>query len=109
VSEDSESRVARNESIAREINEAIEHGRGPADVRAPVAFRCECGAFGCNKLIEVTMGEYERVRAHPRQFLVANGHEQPEFETVIYADDTYSVVEKQDEAGREAEARDPRS
>jgi hypothetical protein len=49
------------------------------------------------------------VRAHPRQFLVANGHEQPEFETVIYAGDTYSVVEKQDEAGREAEARDPRS
>ena len=48
MSEDSESRVARNESIAREINEAIEHGRGPADVQAPIAFRCECGRFGCN-------------------------------------------------------------
>jgi hypothetical protein len=109
VPEEPESRVARNESIAREINEAIEHGRGPSDVQAPVAFRCECGTFGCNKLIEVTMGEYERVRAHPRQFLVATGHEQPEFETVIYADESYSVVEKRDEAGREAEARDPRS
>ena len=106
---ESEGRVARNESIAREVNEAIEHGRGPADVQAPVAFRCECGRFGCNKLIEVTMGEYERVRSHPRQFLVATGHEQPEFETVVQARETYSVVEKQDEAGREAEARDPRS
>lgn len=101
--------VARNESIARDVNEAIEHGRGPADVRAPVAFRCECGRLGCNKLIEVTMGEYERVRAHPRQFLIVTGHDQPEFETVVYAGENYSVVEKQDEAGREAEARDPRS
>jgi hypothetical protein len=104
-----EDRVARNESIAREVNEAIEHGRGPADVLAPVAFRCECGRLGCNKLIEVTMGDYERVRSHPRQFLIVNGHEQPEFETVVYAGEDYSVVEKQDEAGREAEARDPRS
>ena len=104
-----EDRVARNESIAREVNEAIEHGRGPADVLAPVAFRCECGRLGCNKLIEVTMGDYERVRAHPRQFLIVTGHEQPEFETVVYAGENYSVVEKQDEAGREAEARDPRS
>ena len=104
-----EDRVARNESIAREVNEAIEHGRGPADVRAAVAFRCECGRLGCNKLIEVTMGDYERVRSHPRQFLIVTGHEQPEFETVVYARENYSVVEKQDEAGREAEARDPRS
>jgi hypothetical protein len=109
VPEEPEDRVARNESIAREVNEAIEHGRGPADVQAPLAFRCECGRFGCNKLIEVPMGEYERVRAHPRQFLVATGHQQPEYETVVYAGDTYSVVEKQDEAGRQAEARDPRS
>jgi hypothetical protein len=104
-----EDRVARNESIARDVNEAIEHGRGPADVQAPVAIRCECGRLGCNALIEVTMGEYERVRSHPRQFLIVTGHEQPEFETVVYAGETYSVVEKQDEAGREAEARDPRS
>jgi hypothetical protein len=109
VPEESEGRVARNESIAREINEAIEHGRGPADVQAAVAFLCECGRFGCNTLIEVTMGEYERVRSHPRQFLVAAGHEQTEFETVVQAAETYVVVEKQDEAGRQAEARDPRS
>ncbi|HET7051887.1 MAG TPA: hypothetical protein VFI54_26690 [Solirubrobacteraceae bacterium] len=109
MSDESEGRVARNESVAREVNEAIEHGRGPADVQAPLAFRCECGRLGCNTLIEVTMGEYERVRSHPRQFLVATGHEQTEFETVVRAGETYSVVEKQDEAGRLAEARDPRS
>ena len=107
--EDPEEPVARNESIARDINEAIEHGRGPSDVQARAAFRCECGRFGCNTMIEVTMGEYERVRSHPRQFLVATGHEQPEFEKVVHTGDAYVVVEKQDEAGREAEARDPRS
>jgi hypothetical protein len=109
VPEDREHRVARNESIAREINEAIEHGRGPADVQEPLAFRCECGRFGCNKLIEVPMGEYERVRGHPRQFLLATGHEEPEVESIIYSGEDYVVVEKQDEAGRQAEARDPRS
>jgi hypothetical protein len=109
VPEDPEHRVAHNESVAREINEAIEHGTGPADVRSPVAFCCECGRFGCNKLIEVTMGEYERVRGHPRHFVLAAGHEQPEFETIVYAGEDYVVVEKQDEAGRQAEARDPRS
>jgi hypothetical protein len=109
VSEDDEERTARNESIAREVNEAIEHGRGPSDIQSPVAFRCECGRFGCNKLIEVTMGEYERVRSHPRQFLVAPGHEQPQFEDLVHVGEGYSVVEKIDEAGREAEARDPRA
>ena len=109
MSEDAEERIARNESTAREVNEAIEHGRGPADVRSPVAFRCECGVFGCNTLIEVTMGEYERVRSNPRQFLVVTGHEQPHFEQVVHVRDGYSVVEKVDEAGREAEVRDPRS
>lgn len=109
MSADAERIVARNESIARDINEAIEHGRGPSDVRAQVTFRCECGSFGCNTLIEVTMGEYERVRSHPRQFLVAVGHAQPEFETVVQSGEAYLVVEKRNEAGREAEARDPRS
>jgi hypothetical protein len=109
VSEDAEERIGRNESIAREVNEAIEVGRGPADVQSPVAFRCECGVFGCNTLIEVTLGEYERVRSHPRQFLVATGHEQPDLERVVHVRDGYCVVEKVDEAGREAEARDPRS
>ena len=107
--EDPEERVARNESIARDINEAIEQGRGLSDVLSPAAFCCECGRFGCNTMIEVTMGEYERVRSHPRQFLVATGHEQPEFEKVVHTGDGHVVVEKQDEAGREAEARDPRS
>ena len=76
-------RIGRNEAIVRQVNEAIETGRGPADVQAPVAFRCECGQLGCNQLIEVTLGDYERVRAHPRRFLVADGHEQPEVERVV--------------------------
>lgn len=109
MSDDAEHRIARNESIARDVNEAIEHGRGPSDVQAPVAFRCECGRFGCNTLIEVTMGDYERVRSHPRQFLIAIGHEQPGVEEIVHVGKGHAVVEKQNEAGREAEARDPRT
>jgi hypothetical protein len=109
VAEQSDERIAANESIAREINEAIESGRGPADVHAPLAFRCECGRLGCNQLIEVPLGEYERVRSQPRQFLLATGHEQLDVETVLRAGPGYTVVEKLDEAGRVAQAHDPRS
>jgi hypothetical protein len=74
VDEESEKRTARDEATAREVNEAIESGKGPTDVLAPVAFRCECGQLGCNQLIEVTLADYERVRAHSRHFLVVPGH-----------------------------------
>ena len=106
---ESEQRIGRNESIGRQVNEAIESGRGPADVQAPVAFRCECGELGCNQLIEVTLGDYERVRAHSRHFLVAGGHEQPEVESVVERRSGYTIVQKHDAAGRVADASDPRS
>jgi hypothetical protein len=109
VPEDPEERLAHNESVAREINEAIESGRGLAEVQATTAFRCECGRLGCNRLIDVPLDEYERVRSHPRQFLVAKGHEEPDIETVVDEGSGYAVVEKRDRAGRVAKARDPRS
>jgi hypothetical protein len=109
VDAESEHRIGRNEAIAREVNEAIESGKAPADVHAPIAFRCECGQLGCNQLFEVTLGDYERVRAHSRHFLVADGHEQPEVESVVQRRSGYTVVEKLDVAGHIADASDPRS
>jgi hypothetical protein len=93
----------------RDVNEAVRSGRWPGEEGAPVAYRCECARLGCNKLIELRAAEYERIRAHPRRFLIAPGHEVPGAETVVETHDSYIVVEKVDEAGELAEATDPRS
>jgi hypothetical protein len=73
-----------------------------------MAFRCECAALGCNLLLEVTLADYEAIRAEPRHFVVAPGHEIPAVETVVRREHGYLVVEKVGDAGVVADATDPR-
>jgi hypothetical protein len=101
-------RIAANEVVLREVNEGIQRGQWPGEEEKLVSFRCECARLGCNELIELTVGEYEQVRAHPRRFVLALGHELPATETVVETGDGYVVVEKLDDAGEVAEATDPR-
>ena len=61
-----------------------------------------------NRMIELTSTEYERIRGHPRRFIVLPGHELPEIEEVVETADGYVVVEKRGAAGRHAAAEDPR-
>jgi hypothetical protein len=95
--------------VFRRINEGIERGQWPGEEDAPVGFRCECARLGCNQLLELSVNEYEAVRANPLWFLVLPGHEQPEFEIVIEARPAYLVVQKLDQAATTAEETDPRS
>lgn len=101
-------RVAANESAFREVNEAIERGLWPGEEGSLVAFRCECASLDCAQLLELTLEEYERVRAESRRFLLVRGHELPDVETVVQIHERYVVVEKRAVAGEEAEASDPR-
>jgi hypothetical protein len=101
-------RIAANEDVFRGVNEGIARGQWPGDEDAPQGFRCECARLGCNVLVELSLREYERIRANPRHFVVAPGHELPDVETVVKAGQGYLVVEKTEEAGLEAEALDPR-
>ena len=109
MDEDLQRRVASNEAMFRDVNEAVRSGRWPGEEGAPVAYRCECARLGCSRLIELRTRDYERVRSHPRRFLLAPGHEVAGAETVIEAHESYLVVEKRGEAGELAEATDPRS
>jgi hypothetical protein len=102
-------RIAGNEARFREVNEAISRGQWPGEDDAAVGFRCECAALGCNEVVELTSPEYERVRAHPRRFVVLPGHERAEIENVVETRPGYLVVEKIEEAGERAEESDPRS
>ena len=101
-------RIAANEALFREVNEAIERGVWPGEEDAVAAFRCECASLDCNQLVSITPREYERIRTHPRRFLVLPGHQLEGVDTVVSATDGYLVIEKRDEAGRLADASDPR-
>ena len=101
-------RVAENESKSREVNEALE-AHSPGERRSPGVFLCECGREQCHHVIEISPRDYEQVRANSRRFMVYPGHEQPEVESIVEAQSGYLVVEKGAEAGRVAEAEDPRA
>ncbi len=109
VEKELQQRIAANESAFRDVNEAIARGQWPGEQDDPASFRCECARFGCNELIELTPRAYEKVRVHPRHFVVRPGHELPEVETIVERRPGYLVVEKTDEAGRTAEAIDDRA
>ena len=102
-------RIARNETAYRQVNEAIEAGRATEGEDAPRPFVCECGQLGCNQLVELTMREYEAVRANPRRFFMVAGHEIPDVEFVVERHDRFLVAEKHDHEAEIAEATDPRS
>jgi hypothetical protein len=108
VTQQPEQQVARGEALDRAVNEAIERGRWPGEDDARTAYRCECGRPGCNELAELTPRDYEDVRSHARWFIVVPGHERPDVEVIVRATPRYVVVEKRDDAGRLADATDPR-
>lgn len=108
MSDELDRRVGRNEGLFREVNDAIARGLWPGEEDRLVAFRCECARLDCNQPVRLTLAEYERVRSHPRRFVVLRGHVIAHTETVVENHAGYVVVEKQQEAGAVAEAMDPR-
>jgi hypothetical protein len=108
VDKEAERRVARNEVLFRDTNEAIERGQWPGEADKVVRFRCECSRLGCGEAVEARIAEYEQVRKSPRRFLLAAGHQLEEIESVVDTTDRFVVVEKKDAAGELAAATDPR-
>jgi hypothetical protein len=91
-----EERVARNESTTRQINEQIEQAHQAAPSQGHVRVLCECGQQECDRLIAMTLAEYEAVRADPRQFVVTHNHVLAEVEQVVSETDRYRVVAKRE-------------
>jgi hypothetical protein len=101
-------RAGANEATIRDVNEGIERGQWPGEEDAPVGFRCECARLGCNRLVELSVREYEEIRAHPTWFVIVAGHELPDVETVVETRPDYVIVEKRGPAREVAEETDPR-
>jgi hypothetical protein len=88
-------KIARNEALFREVNERIAETavRFEAD---DASFVCECAESACTERVDVTIAQYERVRADGATFLLVPGHEDERIETVVDAEDGHAVVEKRD-------------
>jgi len=96
-------RMAQNEALARRINDRIEYQR-PRNGESADTFICECVRVDCGGALDLSIGEYARVRSHPRRFVVLPGHEEAAVESTVEVYPGYVVVEKRGEAGRIAEA-----
>jgi hypothetical protein len=108
--EERERRIGRNESLFREVNERIERVSEVLQVE-PESLRilCECGDSSCAELLEVSLPDYERVRANPTLFFVHPGHEQTDVEEIVEEHEAYNVVRKNDgPAAARARELDPR-
>jgi hypothetical protein len=105
-----EERLARNETLFRAVNENIEKSARSGQIdEHTFEFFCECSNVDCTLLLPMTVGEYEQVRADPRQFVVAPGHELPEIEVVVTRKSEYQVVIKEGEAAEFVTEHDPRN
>jgi hypothetical protein len=105
-----EARIAYNETLFRQLNERLSgvlEEIGDSADRLEII--CECGVGDCITKITVGKAEYEQVRQHSAQFLVAVGHVSPDVERVVRAADGYDVVEKHPEEAAIARATDPRA
>jgi hypothetical protein len=105
-----ERRIGRNEALFREVNERIEKVTQALQVEPePLRILCECGDQSCFEQIEVSLSEYERVRANPTLFFVHRGHENADVEEVVEEGEGYDVVRKHEgPAAEQARERDPR-
>lgn len=104
-------RVGVNEVLFREVNERIERVSEALQVtNERLAILCECGDESCTERVEVSLPDYERVRADGALFLIRPGHETVDVEDVVEETPAFHVVRKKDGGPAElAREHDPRS
>jgi hypothetical protein len=85
-------RLAHNEELFRQVNDAREESTAPGDVRLTLI--CECAEQACTGRIQISAGEYRRIRDGESRYIVLPGHEIPEIEHVVDDRGTFEVVEK---------------
>lgn len=103
-------RIARTESLFRDVNERLAETSerfGAKDAE----FVCECADAGCSERLYAQLDDYKQVRADGMHFLVAPGHEEPQYEQVLQMNNEYQVIAKTKDRllARKARALDPRA
>ena len=88
----SEERLAKNEILFRQVNERLDDMA--TSWSKTTDYLCECSDTSCVEIVELTNDEYERVRSRATLFVVVPGHERPEIEKVVEANEGFLFVEK---------------
>ena len=91
--EEPEVRIARTESLFRNVNERIAESAQRTEGE-DAAFVCECADADCTEKVEAPLGVYEDIRSDGTKFLLAPGHEDERVERVVEERLRYSVVRK---------------
>ena len=83
-------RVGKNEAVFREVNERINE----VTREKTAEYLCECGYANCTETVQMTVADYEDLRADPTRFALLPGHEVPHIELVVAGKDGFLVVQK---------------
>ena len=81
------------ESVFRAANERLRAHVYKILYRGPRPVLCECSDPDCMELLHLGPDEYRRVR-EAGNFVVLNGHENPEIERVVGRHNGYLIVDK---------------
>jgi hypothetical protein len=105
-----EERIARTESLFRDVNERIAESAQRFSLHA-VEFVCECADQQCTDRVEATLQEYELARSEGNRFLLLPGHEDERVERVVaQRGSRLAIVEKIGRVvARTARRLDPRA
>lgn len=90
-------RIQRNNAVFREANDRIHDAVKTYEHQLDqIPFLCECPVEDCVEIVRLTEDQYAAIRAEPRHFMTAVGHEVSErpVGTVVSRNDGYVVVEK---------------
>ncbi len=97
-----------NEALFRAANERMADWEERHSEEDAELYHCECADMDCLEKISLSKAEYEHVRDDSTHFLVAQGHEDPEIETVIETHDGWALIEKNPDVQALVEQTDPR-
>ena len=86
-------KIARTESLFREVNERIAECAERFDATR-TNFVCECADARCTHRVGATLEQYADVREEGATFLLVPGHEDERVEAVVRARSEHAVVEK---------------
>ena len=101
MDDDRARRLALNEAVARDVNEAVEEtGRDWHTDDEQIELICECSNDRCAERIHVTRREYREVRENPLRFMVVDDHVNEQIEHRVGRVGDATIVEK-DGPGRD--------
>ena len=82
----------RKSSLFRDVNERIRELSAEWDLSQSAGFVCECADTACSELLDLSLPDYEAIRAASDSFVVLPGHEAPQREQVVARNSRHAVV-----------------